>query len=353
MNVLVVATGRKSKGGINSVINAYLKSEFWDKWHCYWLESHNDGSMLFKIFVFIRASFLFMLKVPFYQIIHIHLSEPVSAIRKTWFLKIARLFNKVVIAHFHSFSTETTINGKYQNVYYRFFKSSDKILVLSNSWKKWLIQKWPEFGDKIEVLYNPCPKVSIDDKTPRSKTVLFAGALIERKGYADLIEAFAEVKNRNSEWRLVFAGNGDIEKGRQLATRLNIQDKIIFSGWVSGSKKDLLFRNSSVFCLPSYAEGFPMAVLDAWAYGLPVITTPVGGLPDIIVHNQNAIVIKPGDPEDIANAIEKLINDERLRAKLSEEALKMSNTIFSLDQVTYQIDKLYSSFFQIEKLPII
>lgn len=339
--VLVIATSRKSKGGINSVIKAYSSNELWNQWNCYWLETHIDRSRWLKVLFLLRALILFIFKIPFYQIVHIHLSEVPSAIRKSVFIKISKLLNKIIIVHFHSFSTDTTIDGNHQQLYYKIFHSSDKLIVLSKSWENWIIEKWPLLKDKIKVLNNPCIKVAEDSYLPKVKTILFAGMLNERKGYTDLIEGFARTKACKKDWKLILAGNGDIDKGQLLANKLNISEKVIFTGWVSGIEKDNLFRTSSIFCLPSYAEGFPMAVLDAWAYGLPVITTPVGGLPDVLENQKNAIIIKPGEPDDIAKALEMLINDEKLREKLSHESLKLSKTIFSLESITQQLDRIY------------
>ena len=340
--VIVVATSSKARGGINSVIKAYSQTELWKNWQCFWLETHTDKSILLKIWFFTRSFFLFIIKIPFYSIVHIHLSEPPSAFRKSIFLNIAKLFDKIIIVHFHSFSTKTTIDGSSQNLYHKLFLSSDKIIVLSNQWKSWIIQKWPELTDKIEVLYNPCPLVSLDSHQIITKTILYAGALNARKGYADLIRSFAMIADKNKEWKLVFAGNGELVKARQLVVELNIQNQVVFKGWVSGKEKNEIFQNASIFCLPSYAEGFPMAVLEAWAYGIPVITTPVGGLPDILIDGGNALVIKPGDLMGISSAAEKLIGDESLRKRLSEESLKLSNTIFSLKEITRQLDTIYT-----------
>jgi len=346
--VLVVATGRKSKGGINSVIKAYTQTEFWNQWQCYWLESHIDKNKWMKAIYFAKSLVTYIIKLPTYQIVHIHFSEPASAIRKSAYLRLARLFNKKVITHFHSFSTQTTIDGKYQLVYYNLFHSSDQILVLSKSWKQWLSNKWPELENKIEILYNPCLKKARTETSVKNKSILYAGILNDRKGYTDLIKGFAKIVQTNSDWKLILAGDGEIEKGKQLVKDLNIGNNVEFLGWVTGEEKERAFQNSSIFCLPSYAEGFPMAVLDAWAYGLPVITTPVGGIPDVLIDNINGLFIKPGDTEGIAFALEKLIGDEVLQDKLSKESLKLSQTAFGLDNITQQLDCIYSRLVSIK-----
>lgn len=339
---MVIGTGRKAKGGINSVIDAYSHTDLWNNWNCYWLETHSDRNIFTKIFFFISAILKFIIKIPFYSIVHIHLSEPGSAFRKSIFVYIAKACNKNVIVHFHSFSINTTIEGDHQKLYYEIFRKADIVIALSIIWKNWISQKWPEFLNKVEVLYNPCPAVTTNIDQVRSKIVLFAGTLNARKGYSDLIRGFALIADRNKEWKLIFAGNGEIKEAQLLAEKLGIKGQVLFKGWVSGKEKDNLFRKASIFCLPSYAEGLPMAILDAIAYGLPLITTHVGGLSDILVNNKNALIIKPGDTDEISSAIEKLILSENSRKRLSLEALKLSQGIFSIKEITKQLDSIYN-----------
>jgi glycosyltransferase involved in cell wall biosynthesis len=340
--VLIIATSKKARGGINSVIRAYSQTDLWNKWRCYWLESHIDTNYFMKFWFFFRSIFQFLFLLPTSQIVHIHFSEPPSAFRKLVFFKLSRLLHKKVIAHFHSYSTTTTIDGKSQNLYSLIFRLSDIVFVLSESWKKWITEKWPEFTEKLVILYNPCVKVDSVDYRKDAKTILFAGALIKRKGYSDLINGFASISGRFTDWKVIFAGNGEIERAKQMATDLNVSDQIEFKGWVEGEEKDKIFRDAALFCLPSYAEGFPMAVLDAWSYGLPVITTPVGGLPDILVDRKNAIIIRPGEPEDISKALTDLITNEEKRIHLSQESLKLSKNLFSLDKIVEKLDDVYT-----------
>lgn len=91
--------------------------------------------------------------------------------------------------------------------------------------------------------------------------------------------------------------------------------------------KAKVFQESSIFCLPSYAEGFPMAVLDAWAYGLPVITTPVGGIPDVAQDGKNMMLFMPGDTNTLAAKMDMMIRDVSLRNAIREESVKLSQTI--------------------------
>ena len=141
---------------------------------------------------------------------------------------------------------------------------------------------------------------------------------------------------------MIFIGDGEIEQGKELARSLQTESQIDFLGWVSGERKEEIFRKTTVFCLPSYAEGFPMAVLDAWAYSLPVITTPVGGIPDIAVDGENMLLFSPGDVNTLARQLERMITDENLRNHISEASYHFATHEFNIDTINKQLDELYT-----------
>lgn len=339
--VLVVGTHRDTRGGITSVIKSHESSQLWTDWNCKWIPTYIDRNAFIKIIFFFRGLFLFLINLPSTNLVHIHLSEPTSAVRKSIFFRIAKMFNKKVILHFHAFSPDSTIFGKRKELYSNLFNSADLVIVLSTFWKT-QVSKIVTNPEKIVVVYNPCPVVKQNNTIIKKKYILFAGTLNERKGYADLINSFALIADKFPDWKLVFAGNGEIGAATELCKTLNIINQVDFKGWVSGIEKEKLFAEASVFCLPSYAEGFPMAVLDAWAFGLPVIATPVGGLPDIVVHGENALMFKPGNIEELKVNLGILLSDSLFREKLRISSLKLSNEIFDIKVIARQIDELYS-----------
>ena len=255
-------------------------------------------------------------------------------------MPFAKLLGKKVIVHFHAFSPETTINSKYQKIYRYLFNEADCVIVLSQLWEKYVNDAF-HLEDKLQVIYNPCTTEILEEKYVKKKQILFAGTVNARKGYADMIKAFAKIAREYPDWKIVFAGNGEIKQGEELAKSLGIESQTVFLGWVSGNAKDKAFKESEIFCLPSYAEGFPMAVLDAWAYGLPVITTPVGGIPDIAEDGKNMLLFDAGDTEKLAYNMKVLIDNEDLRNQIINESIKLAKTTFNIDTINKQIESLY------------
>ena len=174
-----------------------------------------------------------------------------------------------------------------------------------------------------------------------SHHILFSGTLYEGKGYKDLIKAFSIIADKYADWKVVLAGNGEEDQARRLAEELGISNQVVLLGWVKDEAKHKAFSEAKALCLPSYAEGFPMAVLDAWAYGLPVITTPVGGIPDVAVDGENMLLFNSGDIDTLATKLDMIICDELLREKLSKESKHLAATRFNLTTLTDQVAGIY------------
>lgn len=177
--------------------------------------------------------------------------------------------------------------------------------------------------------------------------ILYTGTVNHRKGYADMVKAFAKVAHKHKDWQIVFAGNGEIEQGKAMAESLGISSQTVWLGWVRGDEKYKAFREASIFCLPSYAEGFPMSVLDAWSYGLPVITTPVGGIPDVAKDGENMLLFNPGDVDALAECMERMISDKELRDKISMASLEFARVRFNIKTINKEIEDLYVSIISV------
>lgn len=338
--VLVVATSRKTKGGITSVLKAHETGTQWKEFHCKWIETHRDKNKLIKLLYFFRAFFIYMYFLPSCDLVHIHTSQPASAIRKIPFMALAKLLKKKTIVHLHA-----TISEKEQPIYRYLFGQADCILVLADVFRTSLNHTY-HLGEKIQVLYNPCDEPADRKKYRKQKNILYAGTISPLKGYIDLLNAFGQIANQYPEWTIVFAGVGEIERAKMLAETLGIVRQIVFLGWISGEEKNKAFQKASIFCLPSYTEGFPMAVLDAWAYKLPVITTPVGGLIDILKDEENALVFEPGDVDKLAIQLERMIADNVLRTRIEKASQHLAEITFNRDEINTQLRRIYSKMIQ-------
>lgn len=337
--VLVVATSKKTRGGITAVLKLYEQSRMWQQYHCRWVGTHRDGGMARKFFYLVKGLSQYLVLLPFYDIVHFHLGMRPSAMRKYPFFKLAKLFGKKTVVHLHlGTQIDEVWNANYQNM----FEKSDCGILLSERLKS-TVQDHIGNSSKLQVVYNPCPIITDTTTYRKQNQILFSGTLYEGKGYMDLINAFAKIAPQHPDWKIVLAGNGEVEQARATALKLGIEKQVELLGWVSGDAKHRAFCEAKALCLPSYAEGFPMAVLDAWAYGLPVITTPVGGIPDVAVDGENMLLFNPGDIESLATKLEMIITDEMLRNKLAVSSVKMAAERFNLNTITAKVAEIYES----------
>ena len=339
--VLIIGPGRTVRGGITSVLLDYEKNDIWEKYFCKWLETYNDSGQVYKISAFIKSLVMAIWLIPRSHIVHIHAAHKTSFYRKTVFFLIAKLTGRKTILHLHA---------PYPNDFWKFplnivsrwvFHRADRVIALSKSWAEVIRELAPQA--KIVVVANPgpAPKINATPAGQRRAIILYAGKLERRKGYDDLLRAMPRILNYVPKTKLIFAGHGEIEAAKYLTYQLSIYDNVEFVGWVRGDRKDELFRQARVFCLPSYGEGVPMALLEAMSSGTPSVVTPVGGIPDIIIHNNNGLLIEPGSVEQIAEAILSIMIDNVLANKLAVNALFTIKEKYSLDIISQQISELY------------
>ena len=359
--VLMVATSPMTHGGITAVVRGYQKCRLWKDWHCRWIASHCDGTIVVKLWFFFRGFAEYAFLLPFYDIVHIHFSEFPSALRKSFFVMLAKLLGKKIVIHLHTYSPLVSIEGKHKKVYRYLFDSADRAIVLSKIWKTSVEQAFcsKSITDRTCVVYNPCvpceeEKRDADDLRSLNeirtfmegrKIILYAGTVEKRKGYDDLLRAFCKLKDTACGWALVIAGLGDLEQGKAMAARLGISNLVMWTGWIDGACKQYVFSHAEVFCLPSYAEGFPMGVLDAWSYALPVVTTPVGGIPDVAEDGKNMLLAQPGDVDGLSRCLSRLISDGALRENISLQSRKLAQGVFALYACDRKINEIYQNLF--------
>ncbi|UCD15410.1 MAG: glycosyltransferase [Candidatus Omnitrophota bacterium] len=172
--------------------------------------------------------------------------------------------------------------------------------------------------------------------------ILFVGRLIPVKGVRYLIEAIKILKQKNLNTKLILIGDGkDRLKLAKLVEKLGLNIDITFLGKINNEDIPKYMVNADVFILPSLSEGFPMVILEAFASGLPIIATKVGGISEIIKEGVNGFLVKPRDPEAIAERVIYLLQDDHLKNKIIQENIRESN-LYSWNKVTQELEAIYS-----------
>lgn len=177
----------------------------------------------------------------------------------------------------------------------------------------------------IEVIPNAIRNVQLYPDIKRENTILFVGRFAWEKDPEILIRAFSQIKNITN-WNLVMAGSGPLlNKMKELSKQLNITNKVIFLGEVS--QIDEIFAKAKIYVLPSVLEGFPNALCEAMAAGLPSITFSSIPHESIISNFENGIVINERNSQSLANQIDNLINDDLLRNRIGENAKEIAQKL--------------------------
>lgn len=328
----------------------------------------DQGSAIHNIIVFLKAigSLLGAIITKKVDIVHIHFAERGSTLRKSILLFISLLFRQRILIHSHGATYEAFYEGLpswLQKILVSLFSRCNKFIALSKSWQKYYAQTFCLDKNQITVLYNPVamPAQVPDRLGKKHLKFVFLGRIGSRggaldlaksvvsfpkqeKGSFELIKAFAELPESDQEnTELVLAGNGDLETANQLIVDLGMQDKITILSWISPEQRDELLAGADAFILPSYNEGLPMSMLEAMAWGLPVIVTPVGGIPEVITNQENGLLVEPGNKSQLMQAMQNLIQNEDLRISVgaagrrSVEPLDIKNYMNSLVSIYNEV----------------
>lgn len=218
---------------------------------------------------------------------------------------------------------------------------SDVIIALSEYWKEYFKNEFPT--KRVEIIKNVISAPKAHKQQTSYFTLLFLGLLGKNKGIYDLLECIWDHKVEfQGKLKLYIGGNGEIEHVKQLIKEYGIADIVIFEGWVSGDKKIELLNKSDAYILPSYKEGLPISILEAMSYGMPIISTPVGGIPEIVSNGENGYLVEPGNKEDIYKAIISLLNDSDLRNRMGSVSLSRVGEHLP-EYVEKQLETLYDS----------
>lgn len=310
-----------------------------------------NGSTARKIVGFKRAvvEFFWTLLLAEFDLIHIHVSQRGSVFRKAIITLIALIFRKPIILHthgpeFHLFYSNLHPLLK-QWISWVFCKCNS-FIVLSESWKNYYIQNVGLKPEQVVVLPNP---VKLPAQVPHRANAhpvsfVFLGRIGQRKGAFDLINAFATLPTEyQSRSRLIIAGDGDVKQAQSAIANLNLAARVTVLDWLSSEQRDALLEQADVFVLPSYNEGVPMSLLEAMSWGLPAIATPVGGIPELVTHTKNGLLVTPGNIQELSAAMLSLIDDENLRFSLGSNAresvkpLDVKNYLSNLVCIYYSV----------------
>jgi colanic acid/amylovoran biosynthesis glycosyltransferase len=175
-------------------------------------------------------------------------------------------------------------------------------------------------------------------------TVLCVGRLVPEKGQSLLIEALGLLSNEAArKVRLVIAGDGpDRDKLHRLAASV-VSSEIVFTGSVNQTQLLSLYNDAEIFCLPSLAEGLPVVLMEAMAMELPVISTRVAGIPELVTDRQCGVLVTASRVDQLAGALRELLEDNDLRRSLGRAGRERVTTDYNIRQSVARLHELYAA----------
>jgi glycosyltransferase involved in cell wall biosynthesis len=212
----------------------------------------------------------------------------------------------------------------------------------SSEWHKFIIARC---GVDAETMPEPESIAKVSGR------ILSVGRLSAEKGQEGLIEAFAALRDSGSQATLRFVGDGP-ERDRLSAkvAALGLQDVVSFAGRKSERETLKEIAAAELFVLPSFMEGLPVVLMEAMALGVPVISSQVAGIPELVVHDQTGLLFAPSDWAGLAAEMTRLLNDDELAARLAQAAYCRVTAEFAVDTA---IAPLLARFGSPEKQPLV
>lgn len=295
------------RGGVGAVIEAYSRNfEVFN-----FISTYKEGSAFVKIATYLSGLvrlFWFLLTRKKIKIIHIHGASYGSFYRKFIVFVIGKhVFRKKIIYHIHGggFRMFYEKSNRFSKRLIKLFlRKADLVICLSQSW----LEYFSTNHKTRDLVFLPnmidYPQKCENRREHSTINFLFLGLVTESKGIFDLINVIAKNKDKfRNKIRLLIGGNGKTEQLTDLINKYEIEDIVEFLGWVNGDNKISALNSSNVYILPSYIEGSPVSILEAMSYGMAIIATNIGGIPELVKNKENGLLIEPGNLDQIEKAL--------------------------------------------------
>lgn len=348
---LITIPDTKASGGVSALFQA-LKMD--QEANCdYFNIQYGKRIKYSRILGLIIMYLLFFIKCFRYKVIHLN----PSLIRKSFYREmllifIAKLMNCKVIVYWHGWQNsfeEKIVNSKiHKMLFLNTYGKVDLCLVLGTVFKEKLLK----LGYKNKILietncfddtYLKNDNLNKSRKSRNRIRLLFLSRIEKQKGIYIAIETLSHLTKKGYNLELVIAGTGnEVEPAMKYMNDENLKN-IIFVGNVSGIEKHKLLKNSDILLLPSFSEGLPLTILEGMAYGLPIVSRPVGGIKDIIIDGENGYLIESFRAEDYVEIIERLINDNKKYEEISQNNILKADLMFLPEKLKERLTTIYNN----------
>ena len=355
MKVLITHPDFEDPGGVSNLYKRLHNKFKIPTLHFMVGKRTKEKGLLSRIFRMFHDYYKFAkcLKTNNIDLVHINPSLDLkSFIRDGIFALLAKVNKKKIVAFFHGWkkSFEAHIDRNFVWTFKFFFGKCNAFIVLSEQFKKTL-ERW----GIVQPIYQGVTVIDEDDlagfdiqnalkkrQSSEKWHVLFLSRIVRDKGIYETIEAVSLLKSKYPMIELIVAGEGEeLENVKSLVHNRKMSN-VTFVGYIRDEEKRHIFEKSHVFCFPTYyGEGLPVSVIEAIAYGLPVVTRPDGGLADFFKNEAHGFITESKEPAVFANYIEKLFLDKRLYENISCYNFSFGKKRFYASEVVKRLEEIY------------
>jgi glycosyltransferase involved in cell wall biosynthesis len=354
----MVGTLPEGRGGVASVVSVLRRHGLFEREDVRYIATHRCGTRMAKAAgalgglcrIVLSCLWAGLGRRP--AVVHAHVASRASFLRKSLVLLIARMSGCKTIFHLHGaefreFATQEA--GRLLRRWIRHtLERSSVVIALSESWAQFLRAFAP--GATVAVVPNAVPlpvlpagadEADGTDGGGEAGRILFLGRVEAGKGVYELLAAGAALADRFPALRIVIGGEGDLEGVRRRAAALGIGARVELRGWIDAQARAAELARASVFCLPSHAEGLPMALLEAMAARKAVVACSVGGVPEALRDGDNGLLVAPRDSGALAAALGRVLGDRALRARLAQRARATVEQYYSTEVMCGKLSAIY------------
>ena len=217
---------------------------------------------------------------------------------------------------------------------------------------RFLSERFPNRADRVHRIYNGLDLAEFGraDLSSTPALIIAVGRLIPKKGFGDLIRTCALLADRGKSFSCEIIGEGPLAKElRQQIDELRLQNNVVLTGTKPQPELRRRLAAANVFVLPSVIDrdggmdNLPTVIMEAMATGLPVVSTNIGGIPEMVIQNETGFLVEPGDAAAMIEAIEKVISDSSLAARLGASGYERAKTLFSIENNVRELYALICS----------
>jgi glycosyltransferase involved in cell wall biosynthesis len=278
------------------------------------------------------------------DVVHVNIAPGNSTWRKQRFVAVARTAGCATVAHLHGSGYDewyASLTDRRAARVRRFFRSVDHVIVCGRHWRTLVVEQLGVEPSRVTIIPNGVPDTGeVAEPTRVQARMISLGLLGERKGTDVLLHALARLPD-DLEWHADLAGPGDVAAWTAVRDQLGLTARVSFPGWWPEEAARSELAASDIFVLATRRENQPVAIVEAMAAGLPVVSTAIAAIPEVVEDGTTGLIVPPDDPLALAAALESLLRDPARRAEMGRHGRERYEQAYTIERCADAIHTIY------------